>query len=76
VVDPVVVMLTDVGVMPTVYTTVIVVVISMMSVDLVTVTAVVTVVLDAGAMMSVPPMVIAVLITTCYVPNQTKEYQN
>jgi len=43
------------------------VMISMVSVDLVMVTVVVTVVPDAGAILSVPVMVIAVLISTTYV---------
>merc|ERR1712093_575026 len=64
----VVVILTDVGVMLTVSTMEIAVVISMMSVDLVMETVVDTVVPDVGAMMFVLPMEIAVLIMTSYAP--------
>jgi hypothetical protein len=70
VVDHVVVMETDVGVMPTASIMEIAVVISTVSVDLVTVIVMDTVVPDAGAMISVPVMVIAVLITPCYVPKK------
>merc|ERR1712225_175698 len=73
VVDLVVVMLTDVGVMLTVSTMEIAVVISMMSVDLVMEIVVDTVVPDVGAMMFVLPMEIAVLIITCYAPLIKKE---